>query len=380
MLTIPGKIPITVHPFFWVLIFLLGWINSEAIHLTLIWAAIIFVSVLGHEFGHALTAVLFGQRAKIDLVALGGLTSRTGKTTSLWQDFLIVMNGPLFGFILYFLFSYLLTLTSRQQHPYLSYAFAVGSLVNFWWTILNLIPIQPMDGGKLLSIFLESILGLKGVKIALFISMLLAGALAAFFFATGNLFMGAIILMFLVESYRNWRATLSITEWDRDKEMQELYSEAERDANFGYEADAEEKLKQIREQTKKGFLYTGATQNLAALYAKQEKVDQAIALLESIEGKLLPDQLIQLQALYYKAGNFKKAAAVGIKAYQLAPTGDAAFANALTYAKLGELKPTLGWLQAALRDGKKDLKQALQRPEFNAFRNDPQFGELLKQV
>ena len=378
MLTIPGKIPITIHPLFWALIFLLGWINSEVLNLTLIWAVVIFVSVLVHEYGHALTAVFFGQRAKIDLVALGGLTSRTGKQLSLWQDFIIVLNGPLAGLLLFFCCDYLLS-HNPSNNPYLRYAFAAGRIVNLWWTILNLIPIQPMDGGRLLSIILESIFGLKGVKIALFISMVLAGLLSGWAFLTGNVLLGAVILMFLFESYRNWQATMLLTEVDKDKGMQGLYAEAERDAAFGNEGEAEAKLNQILHETKRGFLYTGAAQMLAGIYARQGKDQEAIALLEPVEDKLLPDQLMVLQGLYYKTGNYRKAAEVGTAAFKKAPTGDAAVANALSFAKLGELKPTLGWLQAALREGKA-LKQILKRKEFDSFRNDPQFAELLQQI
>jgi len=378
MLTIPGKIPITVHPLFWALIFVLGWINSEALAPTLIWAAVIFVSVLVHEFGHALTAIFFGQRAKIDLVAMGGLTSRTGKTLTLWQDFLIVLNGPLAGFLLYFVCNSLLHKIASHQYPYLSYAFAVGSLVNLWWTVLNLIPIQPMDGGRLLSIILESFLGMRGIKIALFISMLLAGAVSAFFFFTGNLLMGSILLMFLFESYRNWKSSLLLTEVDKDKGMQQLYAEAEREFTFGNETEAEAKLQQILSETKRGYIYTGASQLMAGIYAKQGRDQEAIALLEPIQKKLLPDTLLMLRHLYYRTGEYKKAAEVGTQSFNQAPTADTAVANALAYAKLGQLTPTIGWLQAAQREGKKGLKAVLERPEFDPFRNDPKFQELLK--
>lgn len=380
MLTIPGKIPITVHPFFWLLIFLLGWINSEAFNLMLIWAGVIFVSVLVHEFGHALTAVFYGQQARIDLVALGGLTSRTGRTLTLWQDFLIVLNGPMAGFVLFFIFNYLYAHTSPDANPYLRYSFAVGRLVNLWWTVLNLIPIQPMDGGRLLSIILESLFGLKGIKTALFISMILAAALSGFFFLTGNILMGAILIMFLFESYRNWKSTLWISESDKDKSLQELYAEAEKEIALGDSTTGEDKLKTILTKTNRGVIYTGSTQLLANLYAKQGKQQEAIRLLEPIISKMLPDQLTFLQGLYYKTGNYKKAADIGTKAFQLAPHGDIAVANALAFAKLGELTPALGWLQAAVRERKRGMKAILAKSEFDPFRQDSRFAEFVRQV
>src|ERR1700727_855793 len=101
MLKFPGKIPVLVHPLFWVLAFLIGWLNTSSILLTLVWVGIIVISVLIHELGHALTAVAFGQQAQIELMGFGGLTHRRGgKKLKLWQEFLIVLNGPLAGFAL----------------------------------------------------------------------------------------------------------------------------------------------------------------------------------------------------------------------------------------------------------------------------------------
>src|SRR4051812_20886609 len=100
MIRIPGSIPISIYPFFWLLAVGIGWINTFNILGTSIWIGIIFVSVLVHEYGHALTAIFFGQKAQIDLVAMGGITQRHGSKLKLWQDFIIVLNGPLAGLCL----------------------------------------------------------------------------------------------------------------------------------------------------------------------------------------------------------------------------------------------------------------------------------------
>ena len=100
MIVIPGPIPVAIHPLFWLLATVIGWIYSQSLPGVLIWIGIIFFSVLIHEFGHALTAVAFRQRAQIQLVALGGLTSFEGPKLRFWQQFLITFNGPLFGFFL----------------------------------------------------------------------------------------------------------------------------------------------------------------------------------------------------------------------------------------------------------------------------------------
>ncbi len=66
------------------------WIGQSFLGM-LIWVAIIFISVLFHEMGHALTAACFGQSPQIELVALGGIThynGREGQKLSFSKQFL----------------------------------------------------------------------------------------------------------------------------------------------------------------------------------------------------------------------------------------------------------------------------------------------------
>lgn len=116
MIVIPGRIPIAIHPLFWIFAAFIGWFYTQTFIGVLIWVGIIFFSVLIHEFGHALTAVVFKQKTQIQLVALGGLTSYEGPKLRFWQQFLIAFNGPLFGFFL-FLFTTLLLQMDLSTSP-----------------------------------------------------------------------------------------------------------------------------------------------------------------------------------------------------------------------------------------------------------------------
>ncbi len=89
MIEIPGRIPIRIHPIFWLLVVLISIINTpilssfdtSSVLETLTWAAVIIISLLIHEYGHAFTARIFGQEAQIDLMGMGGLD------ISLWALF-----------------------------------------------------------------------------------------------------------------------------------------------------------------------------------------------------------------------------------------------------------------------------------------------------
>lgn len=378
MITIPGKIPIRIHPFFWMLIFAIGWINSMSLIGMCIWACVIFVSVLVHEYGHALTALAFGQQANIDLIGMGGLTTRSGKQLKLWQEFVVVLNGPLAGISLYILAVFIKKTLAASEHLGLIHAILnVMIIVNFFWTLLNLIPIQPLDGGRLLSIIMEKLFGLRGVKIALFLSMCLAGALGFFFFYFNNLFAGSIFLIFMFESYRNWKSSLVLTEQDRDTQYQALLKEAEGDLNLGHIQEAQDKLQKLRNAVPSGILYLAATQHLAAIYSRQGDFQAAYDLLKPLAKKLDADALGNLQGVTYRLGHWEEASDIGKGLYRVHPSAETAFINAICEAKLGNKKATFGWLQTSQREGLPNFRQLLKKEEFDLIRDDPAYQRLV---
>lgn len=101
MIRIPGKIPITIYSSFWIMAAVIAILLGQGDFITiLIWVPVIFLSVLFHEFGHALTALLFGRKPRIELVAMGGLTYHDGDKLPFWKQFFITLNGPVFGFMI----------------------------------------------------------------------------------------------------------------------------------------------------------------------------------------------------------------------------------------------------------------------------------------
>ena len=193
MMQFRGRIPVTIYPTFWLFAGLIGYINSQSFIGTLVWVGIIFVSVLFHEYGHALTAALFGQTPRIELVALGGLTYHNGQKLSFWKQFFIVLNGPIFGFLLAILATILLQVPALAQGM-IGSILTLTRMVNLFWTIINLLPVMPLDGGQLLRIVLEAIFGVKGFKYAIVTSMLLSLGISIFFFIAQGFLIGALFL------------------------------------------------------------------------------------------------------------------------------------------------------------------------------------------
>ncbi len=379
MITIPGKIPITIHPLFWLLALFIGWMSSFSLGGTLLAVVVIVISVLCHEFGHALTAVAFGQKTRIELAVFGGFTYRQGRKLKLWEEFLVVLNGPLSGLIIAAI-AFLLLHYAHVQLPPLVFMLKFAFLVNVFWTIVNLVPVLPLDGGHLLSILLESIFGFRGVKMAIVIGVLVSVAITVFFFVKGYFLAGALFLILTFESFRALRYYRLLTDKDRDTDLQELMRVAEEKKQAGDETGAIAKYEEIRKKAKEGILYTVATQSIAETYKKNGKYKEAYELLLPIKNSLTNESLPLLHFLAYKAHDYKTIKDLANQTYQISPSPETALINAMAYGVSGDAEASCGWLECAIRDGLPSASEALKKQEFDSIRNNERFQELVKSV
>lgn len=377
MLHFRGRIPITIYPTFWLFATIIGFLNFHTLIGTLIMVAIIFVSVLFHEFGHALTAAMFGQNPRIELVALGGLTYHNGQKLPFWKQFFIVLNGPVFGFLL------AVAATLLLQMPIFSKGTAASILmltryVNVFWTVVNLLPVMPLDGGQLLRIVLERIFGLKGFKYAILTSMVIALAISLFSFLTQGFLIGALFFLLAFQSYDTFRRTRHLSETDRDDTLREKLEAVEELMQTGKKEEAFLLCQEIRSKAKKGMIYELATQYLAFLkYEKGESKD-AYDLLKSIQEELGGDALCLLHKVAFEQKDFSLVIALAGTCFQNWPTSETALRNAYAHAQLKQPVPTIGWLQTAINEGLPRVKEILSDPIFDPVRQDPSFQELLK--
>lgn len=379
MISIPGRIPISIYPVFWLLVVMIGWLNSNTIEGTLIWGIIILFSVLIHEYGHALTAVAFGQKAEINLVGLGGVTKREGPDLSRPKEFLIVLNGPVAGFLLC-LAAYVLSETFRFSNPSLSYALQVTFQVNLFWTILNLLPVLPLDGGHLLRILLEALFGFGGTRAALAIGILLGGFFAVFFFLYGQILIGALFAVMAFESYRAWAEARSITAEDRDEALQNTLREGMDAFRLGRPDEALAKFVEIRNRAPKGVLYVNATQEAARILCDQGKYKTAYEWLIPLQKRLSVRYSELLQHLSYRLEEWEKTVEVGEEVYRTDPNLETALLNARACAIMGKAEPTVGWLRCAILHGATNITQLVEKREFDAVRSTSVFLNWLRSI
>jgi stage IV sporulation protein FB len=169
--------PVTVRGSFLLIAALIGFTGVGNVAQTVAWIAIVFVSILIHELGHAFTARMYGSTVAIELNGLGGLTrwSPPGGELTPGRRALIAAAGSATGL----LFGGLVWLIATGFGPYRGIvAFILENTVrvNVFWGLLNWAPIRPLDGGHLVISLLEKIAPRRATSIARAIFMLTAAA------------------------------------------------------------------------------------------------------------------------------------------------------------------------------------------------------------
>ncbi|NGX56344.1 MAG: Stage IV sporulation protein FB [Candidatus Anoxychlamydiales bacterium] len=376
MITIPGRIPITIHPFFWIFSFLIGFLISQSILGTLIWVGIIFLSVIVHEMGHALTAIIFKQNPKIQLVALGGMTSYQGKNLKYYKQFIITLNGPIFGFLLYLLATVILY-SNFFTNPIILASIKNLQIVNLFWSIINLLPILPMDGGQLLRIFLESIFGIKGFKISLLVGFVFAFILALLGFAFRFYLIGAIFFLFAFQSFDMFRKTKKISKTDRNQDLANALNQAEIFfQNKNYEK-AKELFLTISKKTKSGMIHIAAMQYLGMIEYQSKNFKKAYEYLLDIEDDIQDNAIYILHKLAFENENYKLVEKLSSKCYNLHPTQEVALNNARSFAVLNLAKPAAGWLLTAKQFGNLDIEKTKNEKYFEKVKDQKTFRDFL---
>ena len=150
---------------------------------------IISVLIIIHELGHFLTALLLKIEVdKIYIYPFGGISKfNLSLNTSIKKELLILLMGPLFQELA----KYLLILIFKE------YEFMI---ITYHYSILffNLLPIYPLDGGKLVNLFLSCFFPLKkSLHLSIYLSYIII--LFIFLINTNSIHLNIIIIsIFLI--------------------------------------------------------------------------------------------------------------------------------------------------------------------------------------
>ena len=213
--------PVRVEPLFLVIAALMAY-ELRPLWVVFAFIGIVFVNVLVHEMGHAVMFRFAGQRSAVVLHAFGGFTVPMGggrRQMSKAMSITVSLAGVGAQMLLLYLPARLLKDSQWGQeqlidmfrgpgfswYPVLYYT----QFVALWWSVLNILPIRPFDGGHVA----EELVGFENAcKVSIVV-----GAVAALVAAVQfSLFTGLFLGMFAFLNYRELQEGRNTGAFDVD--------------------------------------------------------------------------------------------------------------------------------------------------------------------
>ncbi len=218
-------IPVRISWTFWLVAVIFGYDNARMIDALfaktspsiapwlVVWCAVMFVSIVLHEMGHALAFRWYGFQASITLYHFGGLARPEshfgrGRVTRLspWQNIVISAAGPgtqlilaaiIVAVVRYFdylpigLPPFIARWPLLDQGEFIQEAGVFATVmfllhINVYWALFNLIPVWPLDGGHIASDIIA--IGGGTMMHALKLSLIVAIIVALWFLKEEQLF------------------------------------------------------------------------------------------------------------------------------------------------------------------------------------------------
>ena len=203
-LRVHWSVPVVVVLFGLIGLELIDW-NAAGWGMTFI--LLIYASVLAHELGHMLAANLFGVRSSsVTLWPVGGVTLLERQPETPQQDIVVSLAGPavniVIGSVLFGLLLWPVGLYDTLDYVSVDVLYRLMA-INFVLAMFNLLPVFPMDGGRILRAALTLKFGIeKAVKLAAMVGMAFA-----FGFAVLGSFHGPLLILFgAFAGFVSWQA------------------------------------------------------------------------------------------------------------------------------------------------------------------------------
>lgn len=189
-----------------IVFFVFSYAQSYGMPTALLWAPVLFISILFHEFAHAGMIGLLGHGAsEIVLEGVGGVTINQRRSRP-WQDMIISAAGPAASFLL----ALLVHLAMRnvvyfQQDRFFRELFPLLRWANVAWGVFNLLPVIPLDGAGVVRNFLRMFLREQtAFVISIWLSIVTAGVVIVLALIGRQWFIALLIGWYLWMSWQRW--------------------------------------------------------------------------------------------------------------------------------------------------------------------------------
>lgn len=190
-------VPVRVQPGFWLVSLLFGISAGEDLSFLFLWTGALFLSILVHEMGHAACVIWFGGEPAVTLHGFGGYCAYQSVRRTPGSASLIALAGPAAGFCLAALVVLSLHLANRELYfsAYDLFRWRLGGdepienlnaerlvlallYINIFWGLINLLPIWPLDGGRVSREIFNRLNATQGDRQSLWLSAIAAAAMS----------------------------------------------------------------------------------------------------------------------------------------------------------------------------------------------------------
>jgi Zn-dependent protease len=433
---LPG--PRSVVPQEWPYLYLVDPSNpryaTTLVAFILLWMAVIFVSVLVHELGHAVVSHAYGYRPEITLVGFGGHTQPHAEGEIPWKkDILLTLAGPGFGLLLAALARAAAHGEEVLPRPAL-FACTIAYEANVFWAILNLLPVNPLDGGRICSTLSMRLFGRRGFLLAQVVGLLLSGLLVAWGALQGLLFLAIMFGLLAARTVSLIAAYLrgELPPHPENEETSAILSRAEEAFARGERKDAKKLATDALQISPAMFLRSRAHRLLGWIALKEGDGRAALdhfsqvqrmpieshalaaafslvgddarslplwekAFIETKNATVLHEwagALIRLgreseafskpgvqpekalacaEHIFFARGEFEEAARVGEAALLRAPSAEVAYDTACAYARAGNTQRAMALLKRAWELGFTDKNYAAQDSDLQSLHGTSDF-------
>jgi len=400
-------------------------------------AAIVSSALLFHELGHAFAAKAFGYKPVVQLVALRGRTLPNPNETMPWQrDAVIHLAGPAMGITLGFACA-AFWLPLKGRGTALEFALAMSAASHLVWAAVNLLPLHPLDGGRIATAIAMRLFGRDGYLYAQVLGLFTGTIIAAIAFANGQ-WIGVLALVYVVQTvvliaaFRRGDLPLDARHPHEQAfgHAEGLYrddkiEEAERVARPLLEADLQPELRArlhvllgwVSLKLGRGraaldhfsqspgaavppqalaaaFSLIGDDERAVPLWEEAARVDSDPTLLHEWAGALirvgreaevrrlpnvhLPAAWQAAQRVCLARGDYAQAARIAEARFTAQPSAANAYDAACCWAQANQPDDALRMLAAAAQHGFSDLQRALHDDELSSLRAHAGFGAFLE--
>ena len=150
------------------------------------WMLAAIGAIFLHDLGQILVGRFFGMRGEVVLYGLGGPTLGVEDLPRRWQRVIVLLAGSALQLVFVAAIwgvtylSYPESLDGSELRSLIANGVAIVFRANYYWALLNLLPIWPLDGGRIACEIGEAIFGRRGGTAALVLSLMTCAAAAIF--------------------------------------------------------------------------------------------------------------------------------------------------------------------------------------------------------